>query len=136
MARKADPEIVAALRKVTDFDEDTARALAKHSRLVNVPARWSLMAEYTPADKAYILLEGEVVVRRDNADVAELGPGAFLGEMALVNKKLRNASVFALTPIRALHFTAEDFNDLVEENPVFAEALRQAAESRSGAADE
>lgn len=128
---KADQEVVAALKKVTDFDDDTIKALATHGRLVNVPARWSLMAEYTPADKAYILLEGEVVIRRDNQDIAELGPGSFLGEMALVNHKLRSASVFALTPIKALHFTDETIAELTAENPHFAEALQKAAQERA-----
>ncbi len=131
MAHKADPEVVAALTKVTDFDQATAKALASHGRVVNVPARWSLMAEYTPADKAYIVLEGEVVIRKDNQDIAELGPGSFLGEMALVNHKLRSASVFALTPIKALHFTDEAVAELIEDNPAFAEALRTAAEERA-----
>ncbi|MEH3033691.1 MAG: cyclic nucleotide-binding domain-containing protein [Aeromicrobium erythreum] len=131
MAHKADPEVVATLQKVTDFDQATAKALASHGRVVNVPARWSLMAEYTPADKAYIVLEGEVVIRKDNQDIAELGPGSFLGEMALVNHKLRSASVFALTPLKALHFTDESVAELIEENPAFAEALRKAAEERA-----
>lgn len=127
---KSDPAIIEALKSVTDFDERTVSALARHGTIVNVPARWSLMWENTPADKAYILLEGEVVIRKDNADIAELGPGSVLGEIALVNHKLRSASVFALTPIKALHFTDEAIAQLVDENPAFGEALKSAAAER------
>ena len=127
---KLDPQIIEALKSVTDFDETTVRALAKHGTIVNVPARWSLMWENTPADKAYIILEGEVVIRKDNADLAELGPGSVIGEIALVNKKLRSASVFALTPLKALHFTDEAIADLSADNSSFGEALKQAAAER------
>ncbi|EFQ84515.1 cyclic nucleotide-binding domain protein [Aeromicrobium marinum DSM 15272] len=130
MASKPDPAIIEALKAVTDFDDETVRALAAHGTFINVPARWSLMWEQTPADKAYIILEGEVVIRRNNADVAELGPGSVLGEIALVNHKLRSASVFALTPLKALHFTDTVIADLVRENQAFGDALRTAAEQR------
>lgn len=127
---KADRATVDALRAVTSFDEPTAHALATHGTVVNVPARWSLMFENTPADKAYVLLEGTVVIRRDGADVAELGPGAVIGEMALLNRQLRNASVFATTDIKALHFTEEAIHALAAENSAFADTLRTAAEER------
>ncbi len=127
---KLDPAIVEALQSVTDFDEATVKALATHGTFVNVPARWSLMWENTPADKAYIILEGEVVIRRDNADIAELGPGSVIGEIALVNHQLRSASVFALTPLKALHFTDEAIAALVAENQGFGDALKKAAADR------
>ncbi|WP_229052840.1 Crp/Fnr family transcriptional regulator [Aeromicrobium sp. Leaf350] len=127
---KLDPSVVETLKAVTDFDETTVKALATHGTLVNVPARWSLMWENTPADKAYIILEGDVVIRKDNADIAELGPGAVIGEIALVNRKLRSASVFALSPLKALHFTDEAIAALSNDNPSFGEALKQAAADR------
>ncbi|MFT4187867.1 MAG: cyclic nucleotide-binding domain-containing protein [Aeromicrobium sp.] len=127
---KLDPSVVEALQSVTDFDETTVKALATHGTIVNVPARWSLMWENTPADKAYIILEGEVVIRKDNADIAELGAGSVIGEIALVNHKLRSASVFALTPLKALHFTDEAIAGLVAENPSFGQALEEAAAAR------
>lgn len=127
---KPDQATIDALSAVTDFDEETVRALATHGTVVNVPARWSLMWEQTPADKAYIILEGEVVIRRNNEDVAELGPGSVIGEIALVNHRLRNASVFALTPLKALHFTDEVIAALIAENEAFGDALRTAAAER------
>ncbi|MFT4298176.1 MAG: cyclic nucleotide-binding domain-containing protein [Aeromicrobium sp.] len=127
---KLDPQIVEDLKSVTDFDDTTITALASHGTVVNVPARWSLMWENTPADKAYIILAGEVVIRKDNTDIAELGPGSVIGEIALVNNKLRSASVFALTPLKALHFTDEAIAGLVAENPTFADALEKAAAER------
>lgn len=137
MAAKPDAEIreaTAALQEVTDFDADTVKALAEAGTLISVPARWSVIFEQTPADKAYILLDGEVEIRKAGETVTTLGPGAVIGEIALVKHQLRSASVIATTRIKALHFTDEAVAELIDHNPAFAEALNAAAEERLGRA--
>ena len=47
--------------------------------------------------------EGEAEVTRDGEHVADLGPGDFFGEMGLLEKTLRNATVTAKTPMLARH---------------------------------
>ena len=97
-----------------------------------MPAGWSPIWEKTPADKAYILLEGTVSVRRDGEEIARVGPGEILGEAAIVNHSLRTASVVALTPLELIHFTAPTVLRLCAERPAFGEALRTAADERLG----
>src|SRR3546814_12465422 len=81
--------------------------LHAHGTRVTVPQGWSLMWERTPADKTYLIVAGEVAIRRNNVEVARLGPGDVVGEMAVVNQKLRTATVVAATPPEVIHFTAE-----------------------------
>ena len=107
MARKSDPEIVAALEAVTDYDPAVINDLAAVGNRVNIPDRWSVMFEKTSADMAYILLDGQVEVRKDGATIATLEPGAIFGEMALIDHTLRSASVIAITPISALRLDHE-----------------------------
>ena len=97
---------------------------------LTLPQGWSPIAESTPADKAYLITEGEVSVRRGGAEIATLGPGAVVGEAAIVNRTLRSATVVALTPLRVVHFTSERLAALAEEVPAFGEALRSAAAGR------
>ena len=97
-----------------------------------VPEGWALMVEKTPADKAYLILEGEVSVRRSGEEIARVGAGELIGEMALVNHKLRNATVVAETPLEVLHFTDETVARLTEQVPHFQEALTGASQERSG----
>jgi CRP-like cAMP-binding protein len=99
---------------------------------IRLPEGWSPIGETTPADKAYVITAGEVSVRRAGAEIARLGPGAVMGEAALVNKTLRTATIVALTPLEVIHFTSEAIERLADEVPAFGEALRAAAAERLG----
>ena len=87
--------------------------------------------ESTPADKAYIVLSGEVSVRHHGQEIARVGEGEMIGEAAIMNHKLRNASIVAETPLELLHFTAETITQLCEDMPRFREALEQTAAARA-----
>ena len=105
--------------------------LAK-GRQVHLPADWSLIWEKTPADKAYLIVEGTVSVRKHGKEVARLGPGDVIGEMAIVGHKLRSASVVSTTPLEVVHFTSESLRELLEEVPAFGQALRETTDDRLG----
>ena len=109
---------------------DAQRVLAAGNAL-RLPQGWSPIAESTPADKAYLITEGEVSVRKGGVEIATLGPGAVVGETAIVNRTLRSASVVALTPLRVVHFTSERIEQLADEIPAFGAALRAAAAGRT-----
>jgi CRP/FNR family transcriptional regulator, cyclic AMP receptor protein len=99
---------------------------------VNLPAGWSPIWEDTPADKAYVILDGTVSVRRDGEEVAQAGPGDIIGEAAIMNQKLRNASIVAITPLELIHLSAEALRRLSVEMPAFHEALEKVAAERFG----
>jgi CRP/FNR family transcriptional regulator, cyclic AMP receptor protein len=99
---------------------------------ITLPQGWSPIAERTPADKAYIIEEGEVSVRRGGQEVATLGPGQIIGEAAILNRSLRSASVVAMTPLRVLHLTGDALERLVAQVPAFGEAVRSATAERQG----
>ena len=111
--------------------EEVERVTAAGTPLT-LPAGWSPIGERTPADKAYILTSGEVSVRRNGAEIATLGAGQIVGEAAIVNHTLRSASIVALTPLEAIHFTSERLEELVAEIPAFADAIARAAAERHG----
>lgn len=97
---------------------------------LTVPKGWSLIWERTPADKAYLIVAGEVTIRRGGAEIARLGPGDVVGEMAIVNHRLRTATVVAATPLEVVHFTSEAVEALCEQIPAFREALAGTAVER------
>lgn len=86
----------------------------------------------TVVDKAYLIIEGEVAVRKGKEEIARLGPGDVIGEMAIVGHKLRSASVVSLTPVEGIHFTKESLTELLDEVPAFGEALRGTTSDRLG----
>lgn len=119
----------------TFFDSFTPREIAEisaHGRRVNLPEGWSPIWERTTSDKAYILLEGTVSVRRDGQEIAQLGAGDIVGEAGIVGHTLRTASVVALTPVRAIHFTDEDVTRLMTDLPSFKEKVTAVVEARLG----
>lgn len=121
---------LARVDRFRDFSDDEIGLVTDAARYITVPEHWALMVEQTPADKAYLILAGEVSVRRQGEEVARLGAGEVIGEMALVNHKLRSATVVAETPLEVLHFTDEIVAELVEKIPHFREALLGASEER------
>lgn len=65
----------------------------------------------------FMIVSGEVEVRRKGRKVATLGPGDFVGEMALLSKAPRNATVTAATPLDVLVITDRAFLDLLDKMP-------------------
>lgn len=65
----------------------------------------------------FVIVDGAVEVRRNGKKLATLGPGDFVGEMALLSKTPRTATVTAVTPIDALVITDRAFTDLLDKVP-------------------
>ena len=121
---------LARVNRFRDFTDEEIALVTDVARYLTVPEHWALMVEQQPADKAYLILSGEVSVRRHGEEVARLGAGEVIGEMALVNHKLRSATVVADTPLEVLHFTGEIVADLNAKIPHFRDALLGAVEER------
>ncbi|MCM0621073.1 Crp/Fnr family transcriptional regulator [Nocardioides bruguierae] len=111
--------------------QEIARISARGTK-VSLPAGWAPISERTGADKAYVILEGQVSVRSHGEEVAVLGPGDIVGEAAIMNQSLRTASIVALTRLELIHFTPEALRGLADEMPSFAQALEHTARERFG----
>lgn len=130
MTDSANATALKAIDRFAALTDAEVALIAAHGTAVNVPADWSLIWEKTPADKAYVILEGEVVVRRGGQEVARLGVGDTVGEAAIVSHRLRSASVVSTTPLKVLHFTSEAVRHLIDTVPRFREALEETTRER------
>ncbi len=68
----------------------------------------------------YVVLDGTLEVRVGDKVVEVAGPGAMLGEMALIDESVRTASVAATSPSRLVQINLHRFHFLVQQNPFFA----------------
>jgi CRP-like cAMP-binding protein len=68
----------------------------------------------------YVLVEGAVVVRRGGRKLADLGPGDWFGEIAILTYKPRTATVTATSPVRLLVISDRAFRRVVETMPRIA----------------
>jgi CRP/FNR family transcriptional regulator, cyclic AMP receptor protein len=77
----------------------------------------------------FILVEGAVAVRRGGRKLAELGPGDWFGEIAILTYQPRTATVTATSPVRLLVISDRTFRRVVETTPRIAlKVLRNVAE--------
>ena len=74
--------------------------------------------------------DGEAEVTREGAHLADLGPGDFFGEMGLLEKTLRNATVTAKTPMRLITLTGWDLKRMERHIPEAIERVRETLEAR------
>lgn len=132
MADEPQPERLEKLHRLEDLSNEDLKTVIDKGRHVHLPANWSLIWEKTPADKAYLIVDGEVAIRKGREEVARLGPGDIIGEMAIVGHKLRSASVVSVTPVEVIHFTKESLEELLDEVPAFGKALRETTTDRLG----
>lgn len=129
-AEQARIQELARVNRFHDFSDEEIRLVTEAATYLTVPQNWALMVEQQPADKAYLILAGEVSVRRHGEEVARLGAGEVIGEMALLNHKLRSATVVADTPLEVLHFTDTTVAELTAKIPHFRDALMGAVQER------
>ncbi|OWY60959.1 hypothetical protein B7486_66375, partial [cyanobacterium TDX16] len=74
--------------------------------------------------------EGTATISKDGTDVTEVGPGAVFGEMALIDRAPRNATVTAKTPMRVLVLGQREFTGLLDESPGFTRSILAALAHR------
>jgi CRP-like cAMP-binding protein len=93
------------------------RRIAALAEEREVTAGTELIREGEPGSEFYVVVEGEVDVRRRGRRVARLGAGSFVGEIALLSRSPRTATVVAVTTLRVLAISGDDFVHLLDTHP-------------------
>ena len=107
-------------------DSDLER-LASLTERLTLKAGDTLFVEGAKGDRAYVVESGSMEIlkhaRSREIPVATLGPGAVIGEMAVLQAMPRTASVRAATDASLVAIDGDSFRELIEESPVAARAL-------------
>jgi CRP/FNR family transcriptional regulator, cyclic AMP receptor protein len=110
-------------------DEELAQ-ISGFAQEVNVEAGRELVREGDFSYEFMVIEGGEAEVTRDGKHVNDLGPGDFFGEMGLLEKTLRNATVTAKTPMRLITLTGWDLKRMERHIPEAIERVRATLEER------
>ena len=121
------------LKRVPLFERCSQRELGQIAMLadeLDLPGARDLTREGAGGFEFIILVEGEADVVRGVRVVNELGPGDFVGEIALVSGKPRTATVKTRGPARVLVITASGFRTLMHDVPSIKDKVLAAVTAR------
>ena len=118
--KRQDPKI-ALLRRVPGLGGYADRQLAQLAPLVDeaeLPAGTILMEEGRPGRQTFLIVDGQADVTLRGQYLNRLGPGDFVGEMALLDAGPRSATVTAVTPMQVLVMDPASFASLISQPSV------------------
>lgn len=103
-------------------------ALGRVTEDMDVPAGTVFCKQGDFGHEFFVILQGEAEVMRNGECVATLGPGDMFGEIALLERVRRTATVTAKTPLRFFVMTSQAFWSLIDQHPeIEREVLRTLA---------
>jgi len=131
LSRKdARTEQLRTLELFADCPPSQLELVARRSDEVSFPEGTMLMREGRTGHECFVLLEGEAIVSIGNEAaggrggvprvMAVLGPGDIAGEMAVLEHEPRTATVTAWSPVRALVFSTQEFDSVLDHVPAVA----------------
>ncbi len=94
------------------------------------PAHVTILHRGDAGDSMFFISSGEVEVRLPTGGFVRLGDGAFFGEMALLDRRPRAATIATVRPTTLLVLYASDFYEIASHIPALAEAVEAEAKRR------
>jgi CRP-like cAMP-binding protein len=133
----ADPKIE-LLSKVQMFSSLNKRELgliARSADVVTVKPGTEIVTQGTSGHEFYLVVSGQATVRRNGRKIATLGPGQYFGELALLDRGPRSATVTAETDVELAIISQREFLAVLNQVPAVAYKLLVSMASRLREAD-
>jgi cAMP-dependent protein kinase regulator len=127
-----DAEGLKSVPLFATLSEEARREFAVWVNEVKVSEGKHLVDEGDYAYELFVIQEGKADVVQDDDKVAELGEGDFFGEIGVLERAQRNATVIAKTPMKVLTLSHWDVARLKKRAPDVVEQLEKAIEERGG----
>ncbi len=123
-------DALAGLALFSDLDRPQLQAVAHPLTEESFPAGQRILRQGFAGSGFFVILEGEVAVRVDGADVATLGKGDFFGEISLLLGEPPVADVVAVGPVHALQLAGPDLREFLMAYPAVMYRMLQAVSRR------
>lgn len=112
-----------------DVPDEGLAAIADAATEIAYPAGRTIVRQGEVGTGFFMIISGGARVERDGANVADLGPGEFFGELSLLDGGPRIAQVIAVEPTDCLAIASWDFEPILATKPGVALAiLREVAQ--------
>ena len=123
MARKSHTDHLSKVPLFSALSNRELQKVAKASDEIRFPAGKVLVEQDRTGREAFVILEGTAVVKRNGRKVATFGPGDTFGELALLDRGPRTATVEAETDMDVLVLGQREFSGIIDEVPGIAHKL-------------
>lgn len=120
MAKDQYHEYLRQVPLFADLDPGELDRVTRAATDLELGAGSVLMREGSTANEMVVVVAGTLEVTRDGEHVADIGPGGFAGEMALLTHSHRNSTVTTKTDCSVLHIDGRAFATLLDEVPTIA----------------
>jgi len=125
-----DAKRLESLPLFRDLSRKERERIARWTDEVEVPAGYHLVDQGRFPHEFFVIESGTVAVTKDGEHLADLGPGDFFGEIAIVEHERRTATVVATTPLTAIVMLGRDFQTMADAMPHVAERIHAAIRER------
>jgi CRP-like cAMP-binding protein len=126
-------DIALALRAAplfADIEAELLLPLAALCTTCELGAGELLFAEGELGDSLYVVVRGAVQVQRDGREIASLGAGECVGEMAALDCEPRSATIVAAAPTLLVRLDRNDLLDLLRDEPALIRSLARVLADR------
>jgi CRP/FNR family transcriptional regulator, cyclic AMP receptor protein len=113
-----------------DCSKKELRMLCRTSVVEHRAAGATLVTQGEPGANAFVLLQGTCRVLRNGRRVGEIAAGGVVGELSMLNRAPRNASVIADTPLEVAIIERRDFLALLESSPSISRKMLERLAAR------
>lgn len=127
---KPTPDLLRNVSLFSDLDEKDLRSLAEEFSERRFAAGEKVSMEGEGGLMFFVVESGEASVEVRGEEVGSLGPGAAFGEIALIDRRPRTATVTARTDLRTFGLPVFVFRPFVEARPQVAWKLLEAMADR------
>jgi CRP-like cAMP-binding protein len=125
-----DPARLKSVQLFERFSDDELRTIATFADETSVPEGEQLVREGDFSYEFIGIEEGTAEVAREGQHVGDLGAGDFFGEIGVMERSLRTATVTATSPMRLITLTRWELKRMEKEMPEAIAEIRRAVEER------
>jgi CRP-like cAMP-binding protein len=126
-----DPKHLDEIPLFAALSKDQRGEVARVADEIDIEAGKRLVSEGRFGYEFFVIENGTAEVVRGEQHIADLGPGDFFGEMALLGDTTRNADVVASSAMTAMVMTDSAFRSLARKMPDVAAEIREACRARA-----
>ena len=135
MAADRKLEHLANVRMFSSLNRKELSLVAKAADVVTIKAGNEVVQEGSPGHEFFLILDGEASVKRGKRKIATLGAGSYFGEMALLDRGPRSATIVADTDLKLVVLGQREFMGLLDQVPALSHKLLVAMATRLREAD-